>query len=159
MGGEDSAGKGKEKCRASCPASVCIFWGLDLAASVHAARRGRPVSKRRNTSVRAMTQALNLRACRSVSNQIAPSKKQPLAADVSLVLHSHCRGRQPGDPKPHAAERFDEWYWLPDRTVGEALSLPLARSAPASPGRQCRQLKDSISKRQKIRHKFSHNVN
>ena len=35
----------------------------------------------------------------------------------------------------------------------------LARSAHASPGRQCRQLKDSISKRQKIRHKFSHNVN
>ena len=98
MGGEDSAGKGKEKCRASCPASVCIFWGLDLAASVHAARRGRPVSKRRNTSVRAMTQALNLRACRSVSNQIAPSKKQPFPADVSLVLHSHGRGRQPGDP-------------------------------------------------------------
>ena len=27
------------------------------------------------------------------------------------------------------------------------------------PNGQCRQLKDSISKRQKIRHKFSHNVN
>ena len=27
------------------------------------------------------------------------------------------------------------------------------------PPGQCRQLKDSISKRQKIRHKFSHNVN
>ena len=31
--------------------------------------------------------------------------------------------------------------------------------AKASPTGQCRQLKDSISKHQKIRHKFSHNVN
>ena len=35
----------------------------------------------------------------------------------------------------------------------------LAQGAAAWGKTQCRQLKDSISKRQKIRHKFSHNVN
>ena len=36
--------------------------------------------------------------------------------------------------------------------------MPIFHRDSFPPG-QCRQLKDSISKRQKIRHKFSHNVN